>query len=489
MNTDATGGPELPPKMEFNHEKFVNRQTELELLAAKINQAKLGLNVQQPLVNLWGISGIGKTWLLKYMEYTHSYGLSEMIPGEKPVCAVYFDFERGADWEITAVLRELAEKFQNKLPEPFSTEQLWTEIANDGDADLFVKTLKQLAQNVVPFLLLDTTEKLPTEFWTTLEQDVLEPLLTTNQIIVVIAGRRRTPRWRRVEVRRRAAPSADCQVEAFKETDIQKQLSKIDIAVSDALAAQLFALSGGNPQLIYQISDFIQRQTERTPELADVDIYQNQLREILTNYKTNVLSDIGEAREQKLAQLEALSVLRFYRTEALRYMLHVNQLKPSQPADVQLLSILRQLDETTEIVWWEDSKNGYITAPVLRKVINQLWRLEDEKLFIARHQRALDLYWQWVEQYPENRPIYLVEICYHQASIDQAQKPGVSALSNLEKILETAQRLEVDKRLILPEKLKKDDELQQLLSPATFQELIEQIEAIMQTEPVAANTD
>lgn len=487
MSTNATGGPELTPKMEFNPEKFVNHQAELEFLATKINQAQMGTNIQHPLVNLWGISGIGKTWLLKYTEYIHRYDLSKTILGEKPVCAVYFDFERGSDWEVTAVLRELALQFQSKLPEPFSTEQPWTEIAKDGDTDLFVKTLKKLAQKVVLILLLDTTEKLPGEFWTSFEEDVLEPLLITNQIIVVIAGRRRTPRWRRVEVRRRAAPSADGQVEAFKETDIQKQLSKIDIAVSDALAAQLFALSGGNPQLIHQIGSFLRQQTDETPKSIDIDAYQDQLKGILNTYKIHVLSDIGEAREQKLAQLEALSVLRFYRTEALRYMLQVNQLKPSQPADVQLLSILRQLDETTEIVWWEDSKNGYITAPVLRKVINQLWLLEDEKLFIARHQQALDLYWHWVEQYPENRPIYLVEICYHQASIDRLKRPDAALLTDLAKVVAYAERLEMDKFVILLNKLQQDIELQQILPPEQYQELITKIAQIEKhVAPVAA---
>lgn len=486
MNTNTTSGPELAYKMEFDPEKFANRQTEIELLAARISQAKIGVNVQQPLVNLWGISGIGKTWLLNYAEYIYSCDLSDVIPGEKPVCAIYFDFERRADWEVMAVLRELAERFQSKLPESLSTGQSWVEIAKDGHVELFVNTLRQLAKKVVPVLLFDTTEKLPAEFWTSFEQDVLEPLLITNQIVVVIAGRRRAPRWRRVEVRRRAAPSADCQVEAFKQADIQKQLSKIDMIVSVELAEQLFALSGGNPQLIHQVGGFLRRQTERTPESADVVTYQEQLKEILIAYKTNVLSDIEEAKEQKFEQLEALSVLRFYRTEALRYMLQVNQLKPNQPADVQLLFILRQLDETTEIVWWEDSKNGYITAPVLRKVMNQLWRLEDENLFITRHQQALDLYWYWVEQYPENRPIYLVEICYHQASIDRIKHPDAASLTDLARIIAFAERLEMDKFVILSNRLQQDRELQQILPTGLFQELTTKIEQMQKQEALVA---
>ncbi|MCZ7672534.1 MAG: hypothetical protein M5U34_38090 [Chloroflexi bacterium] len=315
----------------------------------------------------------------------------------------------------------------------------------------------------------------------------MEPLLATNQILVIIAGRQRTPRWRRVEVRRRAASSAESRVVAFKDEDIQKQLAKINISVPLELADQLFILSGGSPFLAQQIAVFLQQQTDKELGVADVTRHKKRLRNILDEYKAYVLKDIKENRDELLSYLEALSVLRFYRTEALRYMIQANHLMANQPTDVQLLTILRELSSMTEVVWWEDSKNGYITAPVLRRIINQLWRMEDgETQFIDRHQQALDLYWSWVDQYPENRAIYLVEICYHQASMDQVEHPGADSLTDLEKVVEMAKRLELDKRVIVFEKLGRDEELQQILTPESYQELIDEIEKTLIEEPVAA---
>lgn len=486
MSTHANNGP-ASKKLEYNHEEFTNRDKEKEWLAEKIRQAQNGISIHQPLVNLWGVSGIGKTWLLKEIAYLYQFNPEAATLAEKPTCSAYFDFEDRDDLTITEVLLDLTQQFTAVLPEDFLKRQASPEITTTDEIDSFVGALQQLAQKVVPILLFDTTEKLSEEFWLLFEQKVLEPLLATNQILVIIAGRQRTPRWRRVEVRRRAASSAESRVVAFKDEDIQKQLAKINISVPLELADQLFILSGGSPFLAQQIAVFLQQQTDKELGVADVTRHKKQLRNILDEYKAYVLKDIKENRDELLSYLEALSVLRFYRTEALRYMIQANHLMANQPTDVQLLTILRELSSMTEVVWWEDSKNGYITAPVLRRIINQLWRMEDgETQFIDRHQQALDLYWSWVDQYPENRAIYLVEICYHQASMDQVEHPGAASLTDLEKVVEMAKRLELDKRVIVFEKLGRDEELQQILTPESYQELIDEIEKTLIEEPVAA---
>jgi hypothetical protein len=112
--------------------------------------------------------------------------------------------------------------------------------------------------------------------------------------------------------------------------------------------------------------------------------------------------------------------------------------------------------------------------------------LEDENLFTNRHQQALDLYWYWVEQYPENRPIYLVEICYHQASIDCIKHPDAASLTDLARIIAFAERLEMDKFVILSNKLQQDIELQQILPTGLFQELITKIAQIEKQEALVA---
>jgi hypothetical protein len=51
-------------------------------------------------------------------------------------------------------------------------------------------------------ILLDNTEETQQTTWEQLELKLIEPLTTAGQAIVIIAGRRPVPRWRRFEVRR-----------------------------------------------------------------------------------------------------------------------------------------------------------------------------------------------------------------------------------------------------------------------------------------------
>ncbi|MCZ7672535.1 MAG: hypothetical protein M5U34_38095 [Chloroflexi bacterium] len=82
MSTHANNGP-ASKKLEYNHEEFTNRDKEKEWLAEKIRQAQNGISIHQPLVNLWGVSGIGKTWLLKEIAYLYQFNPEKRLRLQK----------------------------------------------------------------------------------------------------------------------------------------------------------------------------------------------------------------------------------------------------------------------------------------------------------------------------------------------------------------------------------------------------------------------
>ena len=108
MSTNEQNGSILD-KVDFKPELFANRIDEIKFLDKKIKQAQQGLMVTQPLVNIWGISGIGKTWLLQEIAHEYQFDPDAAGLGEKPASAIYYDFEAAAEEmpDLTAVAQAL----------------------------------------------------------------------------------------------------------------------------------------------------------------------------------------------------------------------------------------------------------------------------------------------------------------------------------------------------------------------------------------------
>jgi hypothetical protein len=174
-----------------------------------------------------------------------------------------------------------------------------------------------------------------------------------------------------------------------------------------------------------------------------------------------------------------MAPLRFFRVEALRTMLESDPSDEKKYMDVRLLQILRRLESDTDVVRWDNGRNAYVTASVVRKVMNQVNRMEDEAQFQQSHQRALEMYWDLADRYPENSPVYLAEIFFHQAMLDRLQKTSTEQQANLQHILARANELAVDQRMILPKRIEGDVELEELLSKEMYQDIKRQLEALL----------
>jgi hypothetical protein len=208
----------------------------------------------------------------------------------------------------------------------------------------------------------------------------------------------------------------------------------------------------GNPKLVTAVYHHFR-------QLGDKDIgsqwrpdpdeaFTQALSSILQGYQEDILQGITQEQRQYLA---ALTPLRFYRTQAVAFMLP----RRLQQPELILFRKLQDMAEETDVVWWDDSKNGYVTALVLRQVMNLILYLTNREQYIEQHEQAMKLYWQWANKYPENSAIYLTEICFHQAMLDQIAESPVSSLTDMAKIVEffTDLEIEIDARMILPKKL------------------------------------
>lgn len=446
---------------DYRPESFVDRKTELETIREKVRQAQTENMIVEPVVNFWGVGGIGKTWLLRHLEYTYNY-LTGPTPEPsflepRPTFALYYTFaDDPLKVSLSNLTKSLVSQTLSQLSERLSDEDrnILVQAGNSGDIKILANMLRKLSRDFVPLILLDNTEQIDSADWAELEQELVEPLVSSNRVLVVVAGRRRALRWKRFEVRRRAMEPDETRIRAFSKDQVVKQIEREGYHLPADL---LFSYTGGNPHLIDAIARNIQAWTKgKEPDSIWFDQNEdNLLLPILQAYEEHLLENVPKRLREVL---QAVSPLRGYRLEALRFMLTSQKVKVEPQPDSYYLSLLRDLEQQTDVVWWSHGRRAYKTDGMVRKVMNRKLLLKDGKKYVSRHHQAIRMYWNWAEAYPDASEDFVIEIWFHQANLYLADKNQSILQDETKRALRFAQeKLTPDRLLVLQKQLEKGD--------------------------------
>ncbi len=105
-----------------------------------------------------------------------------------------------------------------------------------------------------------------------------------------------------------------------------------------------------------------------------LDRHQSELLQILRISEEQLLEHVpAELR----SVIYAIAPLRFYRLEALRFMLTEQHVEGGERPDGHYLNIVRELDQAAEIAWWHRQSRAYVTSEVVRRLVNRRQLLED----------------------------------------------------------------------------------------------------------------
>jgi len=123
---------------------------------------------------------------------------------------------------------------------------------------------------------------------------------------------------------------------------------------------------------------------------------------------------------------------------------------------------------------------GYHFHPVLRKIISVNMARRNRQGFLELHNKAVELYDNWIKEYPGNKAVFLIERTFHQASILKVEgenmQPAVEKFEELLGEVEENPKIGCDfpdivKKLI--DRLEKDTELGELLGEEEKQGLLD----------------
>ena len=451
----------------YDSTRFVDRERELNYIAGLCDAAATPGGTSSGVVNFWGIKGSGKTWLLHRLKDRYQYRPPQ-FPYQKPTLTAYFSFEQNKGVRPAEAARALAHAFSAQVLRQINhiiseaEKQLLESVQETGALDSFVRVFRQLTDNFAPLLMLDTCENISSDVWREIELEIIEPLVRTNRVIFVVAGRQYVRQWHRFEVRRRVASFTNTLVSPFnKETALQQiQRGNYQLDRSPELfVEEVYRYSGGNPFMV----DLFARSARTRSDIVR-----------LINENEATLLGIGKDWRPLIEQL---APLRFYRGDSLRFMLAVDNSEEESRPDNYYLSILRDLDAASEVVWWDHGKKAYVTSPPVRQMINLRQSLEERTRdsFVAQHRQAIAMYRSQLEKYPRTSDDYVLEIWFHLANIYLATEGREGLEKELQDVLPLVDPLDSDSTNSLQKALEADQELLDLLPTEMSQLLLQEL--------------
>lgn len=412
--TSAVAISSEPTREEYADALFADRDDEIKIVESKIAQAQVG-KIERPVIEMHAVKGQGKSWLVQRI-------FNFLMPGRKknngtkypkPALTAYIDFEKLVDKPGNhpfSILKTLAQELQRQSETPLEIPSLkkkraFTKKLESAEKE-FTQFVQSLVDHFVPILIFDSTDRADEQVLEWLEDHLVFPLIHSDQIIFVFAGRRRLF-WRHFEIRRRV------DAHELLPLDEEGSAEQLRLRNQDSQVGRLlFRFSKGHPEINWRILYGLQY--DQGVSILDQGVIESNHSYILDRVREIIDSQflVGLSKEA-FVLLWDVCVLRRFHTAQLRYFAGVRNEKDKKRPEGDYLDLIQQMIDVA-LVHWDSDEGGYVLDATVRAVMLENLKERDSERFVALQKDALGLYLGWVVDYPENSQHYLLEIVYHE---------------------------------------------------------------------------
>lgn len=460
----------------YDTNRFVNRDFELSFVREQIRLVQEQGFSSEPVINYWGVRGIGKTWVLSHLLHTYKFRLQTSY--FRPTCAVLYSAENSRANQLSALVAHLSQELLAQLGSALDLDEqsLIERSLNSGELVDLATAISAFAKRFLPIVMVDDCECFDAEQWKAFVGGFIEPLVPSGRVLIILAGRRQAPRWSRFEVRNKVAPPERTLIRAFNKEAVINQIGHADYTVSREIVDLMYPYTAGNPQIVDAIARHVIEWTPRGEDFSALKAWFDQRRTALAQILQKALDQLLEHTPQHLLPyLQAVAPLRFYHLAAMRNML-AGQEDGGRYADGYYHQILRDLDINTEVVWWERERRAYVTSDVVRQIMSRHQLLADPKGYVERHTIAVQMYRRWVTTFPQASEEFIVEIIFHQACLYLEHRDIAHLQEQTTKHLSFANdHLNLERFHTLQRQLEGDREIFDLCPPQVRQQLIQDL--------------
>jgi hypothetical protein len=370
--------PKLPL---YSNKLFVNRETEIAIIRHKVKAILDGNLLEKRTVIFTGEHGIGKSWLLHYLQ--------EQVRSPA-VAAHYFNLESYfSQSEFATSVQQLCTDiwqalFNSNMPAPTSLEHA---------THLLITEIKRQLLHQVLVLLIDTVYEAPSTFLALFEAHLLQIFAINPKILIVLAGRGREYVFRSPELRLRAD---FITLPPFSQSVTLAQLHcQLPSMVENS--AKIHAITQGNPKANWLLG------TNDYSSLGLSLIIDEMLAPIQLSDKSLIRS-----------YLEALAVPRRFDYS------HVPHLLSAYYADDKYERLARRevrniFDKLLDpgLIYWNTNQLAYTIHDPTRYLLLQYLKGTQVERWRRLQLACMELYQTWVSGRPRNWEQWQSELEYH----------------------------------------------------------------------------
>ncbi|RLC72636.1 MAG: hypothetical protein DRI52_03225 [Chloroflexi bacterium] len=389
----------MPNPIPYSSKEFANRQKYINVVEKAIQQG-------DGLLNLFSVTGMGKSWLLRHLRYL--YQQRDDVP------VLFFDC---AQLPPQDQQRTILQEFSSQL-----SEQGIPGPGEASSAQALVSRLEGLPDTHTILFLIDSTERLKvdTDEGRDLAAWLQEELIWTTQqrmrAVSVLAGRE--PFYWTLYRLREAAHTEE--LTPFTMDDIRELLNVL--RVEQSLARFIYRETHGYPHGVRVLIDAWKH--------GDLDTLKNRkaaaeiiLRDVI---RDRLCAELPADKREDLEQILFIaSILR--RLDAVTLGDFAQRLaaagerlpKASQDKGFYIEAVLAFKD--AQLVRWDADNRTDTVEETVRQILTTNLRVRNPKRYRKWQSLAAEMYKDWMEKYPANFDVWLTEWLYHSGEAQTAR--------------------------------------------------------------------
>lgn len=484
---NGPGSTNFEPVLSTRHfceDKYVPRVKEENNIEEFMRLIMLtGKPAHEMFVYLWGVSGLGKTWLLRYFQNQYYRVNQTDIP--YPSFSLYFEFVAGTENLLEGFIQSLSQQIIAQFDAKIDLTALQTVRPFDPE-DAF-KTIRETISELVSvrskhcfILLLDNIDIVEPLLWQEIENQFLKSMLDLP-CLIVSTSQKQDPDWLHFEIWRRIKEMKATALPAFSPEEALQLLKLSGYTISEREIDEIILpLYSGSPRVVDLLAHLIDRWNKESQTKPPVFGIMDKLAEII-ELLTAYLNILMPTDLQK--RIAAIYPLRYYEDGAFRYMnVQLNPNLNQQPDAIfgrQLSSIVSE----TTLIWRDPNYKAYVTNPIVRRLLDNLALLKhlhgENDSYLKLHEAAIQMYWQKAEDTPKISGKYLKEIIFHCGKQFWAKKDTDLLANEIEQVIKFARTYLIPGRLALMQAAIGDDlEISQILPNSLYSQILQQLASV-----------
>lgn len=424
---------------------FVNRESELELIDeafnALTNKKRL---VRTPLIGFLGVSGIGKTFLLRRVA------------------------QRCQDTQLPYIWVDVDQATANVAHTIITQIKQYTQIDTGASEQSPVHAAQVLLQQGPVVMLFDSVEMANTDQLSTIGT-LLRDLSDDEKLFVVMASKKSLSFQYERSIARKLTTLS---LKPFDREKCELYLEHQDQPTEPEIRNIIFEWTRGYPLAInVMINAIIERQLDPRTEQG-----QKVLLSLLTEEVIHQKVLVNIKPEEKAYYFSALQLFSLPRRSNLVLMQDlIETFTPELKRESSLayFSLPRAITEATDVLSWNMARGGFSVDEPIRNIFLLILKMEQPSRYFEIHDFLTRTNLQLATEVPpgSDRVRYLRESLYHAAS--NTSSPHLS--EQLSAILQAVLQEAPDPFLQFTEEFSQDDELKEVLGSylATVQSMLD----------------